>query len=115
MRMPNQAMGTDTLLDTYGPCQMTPLQTDPDLAGLAVRNRKDAALDEAVLAFNHAVLEYVHKDRGTPLYLKHVPDGLREVTAASPVTRAVEGWGGECSERLGIREVSIMRHASVVT
>ena len=117
MRMPIQAMSADTLLDTYGLYHMTQLQADPDLVGLvesfreaedrlktrnqeyrtaaaanlvalAVRNRKDAALDEAVLAFNHAVLEYVRKDRRAPLYLKYFPDGLREVTAASAVTEA---------------------------
>jgi hypothetical protein len=113
--MPIPQMSADTLLDTYGLYHMTQLQADPDLVGLvesfreaedrlktrnreyrtaaaanlvalAVRNRKDAALDEAVLGFNHAVLEYVKKDRRAPLYLKYFPEGLREVTATSAVT-----------------------------
>lgn len=85
MRMPVLATSAEVLLDTYG-LYMTQLQADPELAemaeafrqtqerlkegnerhrqaeaatlvALAVRDRKDAALDEAVMRFNHAVLE----------------------------------------------------------
>jgi len=112
MRLPHLSLGADTLLDIYGLYHLTQLQADPALAELAesfrqaqerlrtrndehrraqaaslvataVRDRKDMALDEAVLRFNHAVLEYVRKDRRAPLYLKYFSDGLRSVTGAS--------------------------------
>ncbi len=48
-----------------------------------MRDRKDAALDEAVIRLNHAALEYVRKDRRAPLYLKYFPDGLQSLTTSS--------------------------------
>ena len=117
MRMPVLATSAEVLLDTYGFDHMTQLQADPGLSELtevfrqaqerlktcneqyrqaeatslvamAVRDRKDAALDEAMLRFNNAVLEYVQKDRRAPLYVKYFADGLRPVTGASLATEA---------------------------
>jgi len=111
MRMPLLSMSAETLLDTYGLYHLTQLQADPELTeitetfrqtqerlnarneeyrdaeaaslvALAVRDRKDTTLDEAVMAFNHAVLEYVRKDRRAPLYVKYFADGLRPLTVA---------------------------------
>jgi PAS domain-containing protein len=99
MRMPHLSLSASTLLDAYGLYHITQLQADPELPDLAeafhqaqerlrarheehrqaqaaslvataVRDRKDMALDEAVLRFNHAVLEVVRKDRKAPLYVK---------------------------------------------
>lgn len=117
MRMPLLASSAEVLLDTYGLYHMTQLQADPELSdladgfrraqeglkaaneryrqaeaatlvALAVRDRKDAALDEAVMRFNHAVLEYVRKDRRAPLYVKYFADGLRPVTGAPLASEA---------------------------
>jgi len=121
MRVPVLAMGPETLLDTYGLYHLTQLQADPELTeiteafrqaqeglkarneeyrdaeaaslvALAVRDRKEAALDEAITAFNHAVLEYTRKDRRAPLYVKYFAEGLRPLTGA-PLSSEVRRVG----------------------
>ena len=117
MRMPLLVFSAEVLLDTYGLYHMTQLQADPELSELteafrqtqerlktcdeqyrqaeatglvamAVRDRNDVALDEEILRFNNAVLEYVRKDRRAPLYVKGFADGLPPVTGAPLSTEA---------------------------